>query len=195
MALRITGGRFRSRLLDTPLGQNTRPTRSLVREAAFNMLQGQFEGGCVLDLFAGSGALGFEALSRGAAHAIFVDQDRRALAAIKANINSLGVQHCTTLIAGDWRQALGRLSQEGQAIDLVFLDPPYKYAMMEVLDNLVLSGILRHDALVLAELGAGAALEPPVGMMVYKQRSYGQSKLWIMKAGDVGEEGNLPGQL
>lgn len=121
--MRIVAGRFRGRGLQAPPGDSTRPTADRVREALFSMLAsrlGSFDGLRVADLFAGSGAFGFEALSRGAAHATFVEADPAAAAAIRANAAALGV--------GEMVRILGRSAlslPRAEPFDLVFADPPY----------------------------------------------------------------------
>lgn len=121
--MRIISGQFRGRTLDAPSGLSTRPTGDRVREALFSMLAsriGSFEGLRVADLYAGSGALGFEALSRGAAHATFVETDGAAHAAIKANAARLGVAECVRVLGGS-ALALPR----SEPFDVIFADPPY----------------------------------------------------------------------
>lgn len=121
--MRIISGQFRGRTLDAPSGLSTRPTGDRVREALFSMLAsriGSFEGLRVADLYAGSGALGFEALSRGAAHATFVETDGAAQAAIKANAARLGVAERVHILGGS-AVALPR----SEPFDLIFADPPY----------------------------------------------------------------------
>jgi 16S rRNA (guanine966-N2)-methyltransferase len=123
--MRIVGGTFGGRVLKAPAGSDTRPTSEKVREALFNILARKvvLDGAVVLDLCAGSGALGLEALSRGAATAIFVEKARPALEALRGNIAALGVAAQARVIAGDAVVEAGRLDG---AIDLVFVDPPYK---------------------------------------------------------------------
>ena len=123
--MRIIAGRWRGRKLVAPEGLATRPTADRVREALFSMLQsrlGSFEGLRVADLFAGSGALGLEALSRGAAHCTFVDSDRSAVAAIRANVAALGAE-------AEVRQGAAEHARLADPIDLAFLDPPYGTAL------------------------------------------------------------------
>ena len=124
--MRIVAGSFKGRRLVAPPGTATRPTSDRVREALFSVLGPSVPGARVLDLFAGSGALGLEALSRGAATAVFVDRSQRAIAAIRTNLEALGVDadvHRMEAHAA-LRAALGRR----EAYDLVFLDPPYRHA-------------------------------------------------------------------
>lgn len=136
MTLRIIAGEARGRRLSTPDGIEVRPTTSRVREAVFNSLhsQGCLEGADVLDLFAGSGALGLEAVSRGAASATFVESAPPALAALKANIDATGFNDRCRVVPGDVMEELPRL---GHGYDVVLCDPPYRFdAWPELLSRL-----------------------------------------------------------
>jgi 16S rRNA (guanine966-N2)-methyltransferase len=125
--VRVVAGAYRGRRLEAPRGRATRPTSDRVREALFSILgHGAVEGARALDLFAGSGALGIEALSRGAAEAVFVDSDERAVAAVKSNLQTLGVDaRVHRRDAFSWLESAAR-GEEG--FDLVFADPPYSSA-------------------------------------------------------------------
>jgi 16S rRNA (guanine966-N2)-methyltransferase len=136
--MRITGGTYRSRALRAPHGHATRPTTDRVREALFGILTsaGGVDGARVLDLYAGTGALALEALSRGAASAVLVESSRDALVALRANIAALGVEDRARVVPGDVAQAVRRLGRAGPsgrvapaaaeaAFDLVFADPPW----------------------------------------------------------------------
>ena len=123
--MRVIAGKFRSRILHAPGGLDTRPTSDRLRETLFNVLAPRIEGAVFLDLYAGSGAVGIEALSRGAREAIFVEQADAALKAIRANLASLGIQGNYALEPRTVAAALSRLSEQARAVDLVFLDPPY----------------------------------------------------------------------
>lgn len=126
--MRIVAGEFGGRRLQAPKGDATRPTTDRVREALFSTL-GDLEGERVLDLFAGSGALGIEALSRGAATAVFVEKARPALTVLRANLDALGLAPPrATVRAGDALAALRDAPGTAGAYDLVFLDPPYRQA-------------------------------------------------------------------
>lgn len=132
----MVGGEARGRRLQAPKGTATRPTSDFVREAIFNVLRGvtDLDDATVADLFAGTGALGIEALSRGARSAVFVENDRRALAALRANLDATGYADEATVIAGDARKALDRVGP----IDVAFADPPYAFdgwdGLFEALD-------------------------------------------------------------
>src|SRR5881296_2139751 len=127
--VRIIAGAFKGRRLKTPSGDAVRPTGDRVREAWFSILQRPLDGARVLDLFAGSGALGLEALSRGAARAVFVDRDRRAVEVLRANLEALGVasEEAEVRPVSAQRAVRDALSRS-EAYDLVFLDPPYRLA-------------------------------------------------------------------
>lgn len=123
--MRIIAGRFRSRLLQTPKGSSTRPTTGKLREAVFNICQSHIEGAQFLDLFAGSGAMGLEGLSRGASSAVFIDNNAEAVRCLRSNIDSLGVQDQTTVINGDVLAKLKLLEKRGSSFDIIYVDPPY----------------------------------------------------------------------
>jgi 16S rRNA (guanine966-N2)-methyltransferase len=153
--VRIVGGSLSGRVLRAPAGSATRPTSEKVREAVFNILAnrvGSLEGVAVLDLFCGSGALGIEALSRGASHATFVDSGKQALAATKQNLAELGVADRALVVTGDAVVQAGKLVP-ATPWTLVFVDPPYKsdLATRSVLalpaTNLIPGGtiVIEHD--------------------------------------------------
>lgn len=124
MSLIITGGRFKGRKLLTFSGKNTRPTTSMVRQALFNILQNQMQDASFLDLFAGSGIMGIEALSRGALKAVFVEQDKKTAAKLKENLEKLGLQSRGQVIMQDSFKALSFLKEP---FDLAYVDPPYAF--------------------------------------------------------------------
>src|SRR3989441_12933158 len=123
--MRILAGALKGRRLVTPRGPATRPTTDQVRLALLDALAPWLEGARVLDLFAGAGGVGLEALSRGAAHATFVERDARAVAALAANVRALGVGSRARVVRAEVGRALGRLAAAGERYDVVFLDPPY----------------------------------------------------------------------
>lgn len=139
--MRVIAGRFGGRRLAAPKGDATRPTADRVREALFSVL-GDVSGLTVLDLFAGSGALGIEALSRGAQSALFVERAAPALAALRANLDTLGID--AEVHQGDARAFVRNASRAGRTYDLVFLDPPYR-------DAVRLADELDFPALIAAE--------------------------------------------
>lgn len=129
--MRIVAGKFRSRALQAPKGDQTRPTLDKVREAVFSRIGPYFDGGAVLDLFAGSGAVGLEALSRGMDQAVFVDISAQAVSVIRSNAETLNVQDQCQIWKADCFTALRRLAESGRQFDLVYLDPPYKRQQLQ----------------------------------------------------------------
>ena len=165
--IRVVSGEFGGRKLVVPDGLATRPTTDKVRQAVFNSLDsaGLIDDANVVDLFAGSGALGIEALSRGAASCVFVERDRAALQALRANLAALGLGGRTTVVTSDvvaWVPAL-------RGIDLALIDPPYEF---DAWDRLL---TLLQVPYVVAE--AGREVEPPAGWEALKSRRYGRT--WV----------------
>lgn len=152
--MRIIAGSARNRKIEAPEGRNTRPTLDRVRENLFNILQTRVPSASVLDLFAGSGALSFEALSRGAASAVLCDLDRKANLTEKRNCETLGFSDRTEIYCCDWKTAVSKLAQRGRKFDLIFLDPPYRMTdLREVFTSLV--PLTERDGLIIAEHEAG----------------------------------------
>ena len=150
--LRLIGGAWRSRRLQVPAGPGLRPTPDRVRETLFNWLGPWIEGRRVLDLFAGSGALGLEALSRGAAAAVFVEASRAAVRALEANIDLLGATSATVLCM----DAMRYLSRGSDTFDLVLVDPPYASGLVgPVLDGLHGGGMMKPGGYVYIEESVG----------------------------------------
>ena len=153
-SLRIVGGLFRRRILRFPDSEGLRPTPDRVRETLFNWLAPNLAGLCCLDLFAGSGALGFESLSRGAARVVMVEREPKVLAALRENARMLGNPPGMEIIRGD---ALQYLASTKSKFDLIFLDPPFAKGWIARLEPL-LAGVANEDAAVYieAELEVGA---------------------------------------
>ena len=150
--MRVIAGSARRLLLKTPAGMNTRPTTDRIKETLFNMLQPQLQGKEFLDLFAGSGGIGIEALSRGARHACFADNSREAITCIKDNLAHTKFTDRATVYAMDAGAALARMSAEKRKFDIVFLDPPYgKGLELSALSAMKRYGLLAEDATVIVE--------------------------------------------
>ncbi len=158
--MRIVGGNFKGRSLVTPDGQNTRPTSDRAREAIFNILAHaewapNLEGARVMDVFAGSGALGFEAMSRGAGFCLFVETDEAARGAIRDNVETFGLFGTTRVHRRDAAQLGLRPGSQAEVFDLVFLDPPYRKGLGEkALDGLVSGNWLSENAVIVFERAA-----------------------------------------
>ena len=174
--MRVVAGRYGGRRLTAPPGSATRPTSDRVREALFSVLGPAVQGARVLDLYAGSGALGIEALSRGASSALFVDRSPRAVAAIRANLEALGIEAPVRRLEA--RAALRSASARADAYDLVFLDPPYRRAAelgRELSESL--PAVLAPGARVVSESDRRAPLE--LDLPVADERRYGDTIIRI----------------
>lgn len=172
--MRIVGGELRGRRIDAPPGDGTRPTSDRAREGLFNSLGMllDLDGIRVLDLYAGSGALGLEALSRGAGHVTFVDADRAAIATIRANLRSLGRE------AAVRRTDVSRLTFDDTEFELVLADPPYTLESTE-LEATIAKIPLAPGAIVVVERSSrDRAWSWPDGIEPVRQRSYGEATLW-----------------
>lgn len=181
--MRIIGGEYRSRLIGMPKGAEARPTQDRVREAIFNILGG-VGGKTVLDLFAGSGAFGLEALSRGAAHAAFVENNSRCLKTIEENVESLNIEPSRyDIVRGSVFATLSRLEKEGNRYDIIFLDPPYHKDMAKnCLINIDYYDILPKFGLAVAEHSRKDSLEADLDTLeILTQRNYGDTAVTIYR--------------
>ena len=175
--MRVISGTLRGRRLSAPAGLITRPTSDRVREAVFSILGGRIQAKMVLDLFAGTGAMGIEALSRGAGKAIFVDHDRAALTTLRSNIQALGLTDRSRVVGWDIRGRMPFLSTYQGAIELVFMDPPYGKDLIQIaLSALPDSGALAPEARIVIEHGQREkALTLPSMFKISDQRRYGKT--------------------
>ncbi|NVJ71136.1 MAG: 16S rRNA (guanine(966)-N(2))-methyltransferase RsmD [Alphaproteobacteria bacterium] len=178
---RIVAGRFRARRLEVPKGRDVRPTTDRMRERLFSMLMHSrypdMEGARVADIFAGTGALGLEALSRGAAHATFIEQARPSLDCIKRNIETLGVQAETTLLPKN----ATALPDAKEPCDFIFMDPPYRKGLViPTLERLLEKGWLATDGAIICELGSDEDITAPDGLVVLDDRTQGQQRILIL---------------
>ena len=183
--MRIVGGRLKGRVLKTPSSRAIRPTSERLRESIFDILEhrfpGRIEGARVVDLFAGSGALGVEALSRGARFALFVDNGAEARAVLRANVEALALGGVTRI----WRADATRLGSApaGGPFALAFLDPPYGQGLAgPALASLVEGGWLKPNALCVVEEAAKADITGPEGLARVDERIYGDTRIVIFQA-------------
>lgn len=163
--LRIIGGLLKNRPLKSPKGEQTRPTLAVMRKAVFDILQNQIEGACFLDLYAGTGAMGLEALSRGASHATFVESNRLALRCIEENFRNLKVESQSTLMGYDCFLALKKMVKENQRFDIAYADPPYAAVsrlnlLQQILTFFDNHPLLNNGATLFLEEAAPATLKP-----------------------------------
>ena len=176
--LRVSGGEARGRRLKAPKG--IRPTQGMVKQAIFNLVGPGIEGAHVLDLFAGSGALGIEALSRGAGYVTFVDHQARGLAILRQNLDVLGFKERSHIVRGDVVRWLEASPDQIKRAGLVFLDPPYDDAVLDralrVLDRTV------EDATVVAEHSRRQQMPVLARLEVDRQRRYGDTMVTVLRA-------------
>jgi 16S rRNA (guanine966-N2)-methyltransferase len=185
--MRVVAGSHRGKMLAAPPGRNLRPTADRVRESVFNILtHGDFgaggasilQGARVLDAFAGTGAMGIEALSRGAAHATFLERDQAALAALRANLRAVREAANATVLAGD---ALDP-PRAAQPVTVAFLDPPYREGLgPRALAALARAGWFAPGAVVTVEVAAREAFAAPEGFEIWDERRYGDARVIIVK--------------
>ena len=187
--MRIVGGRFRGRALATPGDDRTRPTSDRVRESVFNILAHgiadfSLEGGRVLDLFAGTGALGVEALSRGAAYCLFVEEDADARGTIRRNVEAFGLTGVTKIFRRD-ATTLGPVENRGK-FELAFLDPPYGKGLAELaLASAAAGAWLAPAAVAVIEERKGASITLPAGFAALDQRAWGDTQVLFARYTDV----------
>lgn len=148
MTLRIIAGRFKGRQLKTAKGPSTRPTQGMLREAVFNICQNRIEGANFLDVYAGSGAMAFEAISRGAAMAVLIEKNKMAIACIKENIKTLQIESQIELITAD---ALSSVKRMEKKFDIVYIDPPYETPTAPLIEELLKAQLLNPDAILFIE--------------------------------------------
>ncbi|MGH7302712.1 MAG: 16S rRNA (guanine(966)-N(2))-methyltransferase RsmD [Candidatus Rokuibacteriota bacterium] len=184
--MRVIAGALKGRRLVTPRGATTRPTADQVRIALMDTLGPWLPAARVLDLFAGAGGVGLEALSRGAAHATFVERDPAALDALVENIRTLGLEPRTHVARGDVARQLGRLEGEGRKFEIVFLDPPYATEDGErALTALGAGALLAPDAVVVAQHLTKRRPAPEYGTVrAFRDRRFGETTLTFFRAGE-----------
>lgn len=177
--MRVISGKARGHKLKTIDGSTVRPTADRVKEAMFNILAAKQKGAHVLDLFAGSGALGIEAISRGAQSAVFVDYNTRVLTALRHNLEKCKITDLATVIQWNIKKNLNFLNNYSQPFDLVFMDPPYHQDLVRTaIGHLLLSDCLAHSATIVAEHEPGIQFNFDDGPLIMTDaRRYGSNQL------------------
>ncbi len=183
--MRVIAGALKGQRLTTPKGRTTRPTADQVRIACLDTLMPYLEAGPFLDLFAGAGGVGIEALSRGAPSAVFVEQDRRAVAALEDNIKRLGLAGRARIFRQDAHRALQALAREGARFGVVFLDPPYASVdAAPTLERLARGDCLLPGAVVVAQHPTKAPPPAAPGTLgAWKSRRFGETTLTFFRGG------------
>jgi 16S rRNA (guanine(966)-N(2))-methyltransferase RsmD len=179
MSLRVLGGKYRSLHLQSPRGAQTRPTTSMVRKAVFDMIQSTIEGSRFLDLFAGSGAIGIEALSRGAAEATFVESHKEALRCIKANLATLKIEKEAAVYSYDVFDVLKKLEKKGKHFDFIYADPPYHIISIydELLSYLDSSQLLSRGGILFLESPSSLKDRKTKQLVLIDERRFGTTLL------------------
>jgi len=185
--MRIISGEYRGRKLLTPLNNDVRPTTDKVKEAMFSILMPYTEGANCLDLFAGTGGLGLEALSRGAAHCVFCDKDRASIALIKENIKRCGAESKSKVVFGDYMKALEHANEK---FDIIIIDPPYYSGIYEkCFANIEKLDLLSDEGIIIAEHEKNGGLSDSFGKYIkIKERSYGKTVLSLYRVSALEEE-------
>ncbi|MBP1695127.1 MAG: methyltransferase [Deltaproteobacteria bacterium] len=175
--MRIISGTSKGRKLVTPRNRSLRPTADRVKESIFNILRGEIEEKQVLDLFAGTGNLGIEALSRGARKVVFVEKGRHALGLIQKNLAQFGLGGRSEVLPIDANRAIGILKQRGETFDLILMDPPYERGLIEkTLLKLSLYPVYHRDSLLVIEHHRRETLAPILhGWNLIRQRQMGET--------------------
>mgnify|MGYP001558972826 FL=1 len=173
--MRVTGGIGRGKRLRVPAGDRVRPTSDKVKQALFNILADRVAGAAFLDLFAGAGGVGIEALSRGAARVVFIDDDRKSLKTIRINVDDSGLSAKAEVIAAKVETYIKKTEEQ---FDIVFLDPPYSLGIIPLLEQIGDSNLLKHDAVVVAEHFKKQASPKQAGALsLYREAVYGDTVL------------------
>ena len=187
--MRVISGTARGKKLKSPEGQDVRPTLDRIKEDLFNIIGPSIRGARVLDLFAGSGALGIEALSRGADQAIFVDKSKKSLKLSKENLQNTGLIERATLMEADAERAIERLSDQGEIFDYIFIDPPYQLLIAEkILQKLVKYPIIQENGQLILETDLEEKLAEHVGDFIkIREKTYKHTKMSIFTKEQIRE--------
>ena len=182
--MRVISGNARGKKLVSLEGVNTRPTLDRVKESLFNILQFDIANKNVLDLFAGSGAIGIEAISRGAASATFCDHSNDAIKVIKTNVLNTHSQEKSTILNKDYMQALKYLAKNNIQFDIIYLDPPYKTEFANIaIKEIINLNLLSKDGIIIVETDDAKKEEtiPKEGIKIFDKRKYGRAILIFIR--------------
>ncbi len=175
--MRIIAGQYKGRRLEAVTTQGIRPTSDRVREAVFSIIAGRISGARVLDIFAGTGALGLEALSRGASHTTFIDVSPQACELIKKNVQRCAIHDKASIICHDMSRGILPEHIKGEPFSIIFMDPPYGTPLLETaLSSGILNQVLARDGILIAEHSIKVSLPHPItGLDIHDQRKYGKT--------------------
>jgi len=173
--MRVTGGTYKGRMIKTIQGLSTRPTTDKIRQSIFNILMNDIVNTSVLDIFAGFGALGIEALSRGAAEAFFIESGHKQVEIIKVNLETLDLK--AEIMESDYSKACRDLQKSGKIFDLIFADPPYeKIIPAEVIETVMQYNLLKNGGLFIIEHKSGQVVKSD-HVELLKKRKFGQTEV------------------
>ena len=191
--MRVISGKVRGLKLDTPKNLDVRPTTDRVKESLFNIINPYIRESNILDLFAGTGSLGIECLSRGAKNCVFVDKSKESIGIVKSNIKKARVENESTILNIDFKDAVKRLSVQKQKFDVIFMDPPYYENMfIDCLKSIDELNLLKEDGLVVVEHDTNDLFDDNIGRL-YKSREkkYGNTTITFYKLEELdGEQEN-----
>ncbi len=177
--MRVISGSARGRKLIAPEGLDTRPTTDRVKESIFNIVAPYLPAENVLDLFAGSGALGIEALSRSSKHAVFVEKDRNILHIINRNLSDVRLSEKAEVICSD---AISFLNRHKTKFDIIFLDPPYNTGLLtEAVNKIFDNSLLKQEGIIVAESAYGGEEPPCEHFDIVKRAKYGKTNIFVLR--------------
>ncbi|MGL5695053.1 MAG: 16S rRNA (guanine(966)-N(2))-methyltransferase RsmD [Peptostreptococcaceae bacterium] len=187
--MRVISGKARGLKLDTPKNQDVRPTTDRVKESLFNMINPYIRESNILDLFAGTGSLGIECLSRGAKKCVFIDKSKDSIKIVNSNVKKARVENESTVLNVDFKEAVKRLSAKNEKFDVIFMDPPYYENMfIECLKSIDELNLLVQDGIIVVEHDTKEKFDDSIGNL-YKSREkkYGNTTITFYKLEDVDE--------
>jgi len=180
--MKVISGLLKGRNISGYNIDGTRPTMDRVKESLFAMIQDYLKGSIVLDLFAGSGQLGIEAISNGAKHCFFIDNNKEAINTIKNNIQNLNIKNKSTIVLSDWKKSLNDFSKQNIKFDIIFIDPPYDYDVYEkILEKVITMDILNDNGLIILEHSNLNFKDKYSNLTLYKEKKYGNKSVNIYK--------------
>lgn len=181
--MRVVSGTAKGRPLKSVPGTGTRPTTDKVKEAIFSMIGPYFDGGDCLDLFAGTGGLGIEALSRGIGSAVFIDKEPKSIDTVRENLKTAKLEEQAEIYRNDANKALFALEKRGRKFDLVFLDPPYRHKFGdELMTMMIAKGLLREGAVIVLEHESGYEYPELIpGFIQLRHAVYGETAVSIYR--------------
>lgn len=180
--MKVISGTLKGRTIEGYNIEGTRPTMDRVKESLFGMIQNNIKNSTVLDLFAGSGNLGIEAISNGAKICYFIDNNHEVIKTLKKNITLLNIESKSKIILSDWKKSLNNFSNQNLSFDLIFIDPPYDYDVYEkILHKVSTLNLLNDYGLIILEHRNLKLPSTYLNLTIYKERNYGNKSITIYK--------------